>query len=52
VDEIAFRLDDAIINGTGAGQPLGVINAASTVTVSKESGQAADTVVFENCLKI
>ncbi len=51
-DEIGFALDDAIINGSGAGQPLGILNSGCLVTVSKESGQAADTVVLENLVKI
>jgi len=51
-EEISFRIDDAILNGTGAGMPLGVIPSASTVTISKEAGQTASTIVFENCLKM
>lgn len=50
--EMGFRLDDAIINGTGAGMPLGILNAGCTVEVSKEAGQGAATVVFENILKM
>jgi HK97 family phage major capsid protein/HK97 family phage prohead protease len=50
--EITFCLEDAIINGTGAGRPLGIINAGATVTVNKETGQAASTVVFENIVKM
>jgi HK97 family phage major capsid protein len=42
----------AIVNGTGAGVPLGILNAPCLVTVSKESGQVADTVVFKNILKM
>ena len=51
-DEIGFRAQDAIINGSGAGQPLGIVNSGALVSVSKESGQAADTVVFENIVKM
>jgi len=50
VEEIAFQIDDAIINGSGAGQRLGVINSSATVTAIKETGQAASTVVFVNFL--
>lgn len=50
--ELDFKLTDAIINGSGAGQPLGIKNAGSMVTVSKESGQSADTIVYENVLKM
>jgi HK97 family phage major capsid protein len=45
-------LDDAIINGTGAGMPLGVLNAGCLVSVTKESGQKADTIVAENAVKM
>lgn len=51
-DEVLFKTENAIINGTGAGQPLGVLNAGCVVSVGKETGQAADTVVFENVLKM
>jgi len=47
-DEIAFQIDNAIINGTGAGQPLGILNSGALVTVSKEAGQGAKTILFEN----
>jgi len=50
--EMAFTLDDEIINGTGAGQFLGILNAPCLVTVSKEAGQPADTLLYENLLKM
>lgn len=50
--EFGFRLDDAIINGTGAGTPLGILNSGALVTVSKETGQAADTILAENVWKM
>lgn len=51
---IAFTEDSAFISGSGAGQPLGVQNAANTalVTVAEETGQAAGTILVENILKI
>lgn len=51
-EEIGFKLDDAIINGDGAGKPLGIMNAPCLVTVAKETGQAADTVIFDNIVKM
>lgn len=51
-EEFAFQLDDAIVNGTGVGQPLGVMASGALVTVSKETGQAADTLVWENIKKM
>ena len=50
--EFGFLVDDAIVNGTGAGQPLGIINAGSLVTVAKEAGQVADTIMAENVIKM
>ena len=47
-DEIMFKVNDTIINGLGVGQPLGVLNAGGLITVAKESGQAANTIVTEN----
>jgi len=51
-EEFDFRLTDAIINGTGGGQPLGILSAGCMVSVGKETGQAADTIVFENINKM
>lgn len=50
--EMAFSLDDAAVRGTGAGMPLGFLNSAALATVSKEVGQAADTVLAENIFKM
>lgn len=47
-EEFAFMIDDAIINGTGAGQPLGILNCNAIQEVSIESGQDDLTVVAEN----
>jgi len=52
VDEFGFLIDDALINGTGAGQPLGVLNAGCLVSVAKETGQTAATVVAENVINM
>jgi len=52
VSEFGFKLDDAIINGTGAGQPLGILNAGCLVSVAKETGQAVDTIMTENIIKM
>jgi HK97 family phage major capsid protein len=50
--EFAFYTDDLILRGTGVGQPLGILNAGSLVTVNKEAGQKADTIVAENVIKM
>lgn len=46
--EMGFVLDDAIIRGNGAGKPLGILNAPCLVTVTKENGQAAATILADN----
>ncbi len=46
--EIAFKIQDGLINGTGSGQPLGVINAGCTTTITATSGQGASTFIYDN----
>jgi HK97 family phage major capsid protein len=50
--EIAFKVEDAIMRGTGSGQPLGILNAPATVSVAKESGQTATTINATNVEKM
>jgi HK97 family phage major capsid protein len=52
IDEIGFRIDDAIVQGNGAGMPLGILNSGCLVTVAAEAGQRADTIIWENVVKI
>lgn len=49
---IAFKLNDAIINGTGAGMPLGVMNSPCKVVVTKEASQTNGTIHGRNVLKM
>ena len=51
-EEVMFMTEDSIFEGTGSGQPLGVIASAARVTVAKETGQAAATIVKENIDKM
>jgi HK97 family phage major capsid protein len=51
-EEFAFMLDDAILNGTGAGQPLGVRNSASLKSTDKDSGQTAATFTADNVMNM
>lgn len=52
--EFGYKLDDAMIRGTGVGQFLGILNAncKATVSVAKETGQAVATVTYENIKKM
>lgn len=43
-EEFTFKVEDAIFNGTGAGQPEGLLNSAATITVTKDSGDSGITV--------
>ena len=46
--EFAFKIQDGLISGTGAGQLLGILNSDCLVQQAKEDGQAAATIVKEN----
>ena len=50
-EEFGFKIDDAIIRGTGSGEPLGILNSQSLVTVAKETSQT-DIVKVENLIKM
>lgn len=53
-EALAFYEDLAFLKGTGVGEPLGALNSgnASIVSVTKETGQSAATVVWENIVKM
>jgi len=51
-EEFGFKIDDAIIRGGGAGMPLGILGHAGTVSISKEGGQAAATILKQNIEKM
>lgn len=52
VKEMQFAVADAIINGDGAGKPLGILKSPALVTVAKESNQSAATLNKENIVKM
>jgi HK97 family phage major capsid protein len=49
---LAWYRDKAFLKGTGAGEPMGILNSGCLVTVAKETGQKADTIVYENLCKM
>jgi len=51
-EAIAWFEDIAFIRGSGVGEPLGFLNSSATVSVAKETGQAATTIVWENLVKM
>jgi len=52
ISEFGFLVDDAIINGTGAGQPLGILNSGAKAVQGAVSGQGAGTVVGANIISM
>lgn len=51
-DQFQYHLINERINGTGVGEFEGVLNSPALVSVAKETGQAADTIVYENIVKM
>lgn len=51
-DALAWFEDTAFISGTGAGEPLGWLNAPAAIVQAQESIQLADTIVWQNILKM
>jgi HK97 family phage major capsid protein len=50
--EFTFKVEDAVVNGTGNGMPLGFLNSGAVITVSKEGSQPATTLYAENVMKM
>jgi len=50
--EFGYALDKAIMRGSGAGAPLGILNAPCLVTQDAEAAQLADTILAENIVKM
>lgn len=53
-EALAFYEDIAFLKGSGVGEPLGALSTgnSSIVVVPKEAGQAANTIVWENIVKM
>jgi HK97 family phage major capsid protein len=49
---ILHKVNSAIIGGDGVGKPIGFLKSPFRVKVAKEVGQAADTIVAENIVKM
>ncbi|MBN1574547.1 MAG: phage major capsid protein [Deltaproteobacteria bacterium] len=53
VNGLNFQLTKVLIEGSGVGQPLGVMNSGKAlVTIPKETSQPADTMEYMNVLKM
>jgi HK97 family phage major capsid protein len=51
-EEMMFMIEDAAVRGTGAGQPLGILNSPSKISVLAEKGQATKTLLYQNILNM
>jgi HK97 family phage major capsid protein len=51
-EQLAFKLDYEIWQGSGAGECLGITNSDLPVSVAKETSQAAGTILAENIVKM
>ncbi len=49
---LGWYRDRAFLKGTGAGEPLGILNSPSLIVITPEAGQTADTILFENLCKM
>lgn len=50
---IAWKEDDKFISGSGAGgEPTGLLYATAIISIAKEAGQAAATIVLDNIIKM
>ncbi len=46
------KLQKAIVQGTGAGEPLGILNSECLVSVGVDSSQTADTIIYTNVVNM
>lgn len=51
-EALGWYEDDAFLSGSGVGMPLGVFNSSAAISVPKEVGQLADTILWENIVKM
>lgn len=51
-EALNLELERVVLRGTGAGQPLGILNSPALITVSAEGYQWAGSIVWENIVKM
>jgi len=49
---LSWEEDVAFLTGSGVGQPQGVINSPGSVAVTKQAGQAAATISYDNVVQM
>lgn len=47
-----WKVQDAVVNGIGAGQPLGITKSSAYVSQAKETSQTTDTINAQNVAKM
>lgn len=47
-ESIRWKSNDALVNGSGVGRPLGIANSGALISQAKETGQTADTINWQN----
>jgi len=51
-EALDVELERVILRGTGAGQPLGILNSPALISVAQETYQGAGSLVYENLIKM
>jgi len=51
-EALSFAEDIAFLNGSGVGEPQGILNSPACVVVAKEAAQVANTIVWQNIVKL
>ena len=52
VRALSYSLDRVIVRGTGAGQPLGLLNDPAVLVQAAEGWQVADSFLYANAVKM
>ena len=52
VDAIKWKRNEAMLIGTGAGQPLGIQNSDALISASIDTGQVTDTITYMNLVNM
>lgn len=47
---VAWKMNDAIINGPGVARPLGILNSPALIEVAKAGSQVASTIIDQNII--
>lgn len=51
-EALDVELERVILRGTGAGQPLGILNSPALISVAQETYQSTGSLVYENLVKM